>query len=292
MSSGGSGTSVGAVVVTMNDRPEGFAQALDSLLAQEGVELDVVVVGNGHVPGSIPAGVRTIGVPKNIGVQEGRNLGAAEVNGDYLFFFDDGTHLPVPDTLLRLATAFDQDPRLAYAQPRTCDPITGLTLRRWVPRLRASAPTRPGVVTFMAEGPVMVRRYAYELAGGWPKHFLLSHEEMDLAWRLWELGHHGRYLPDIIVHHPATATARPATLHRLNARNRVWTARRNLPRPLIPLHLATWSLITLCRLREGKALRACLAGFREGLAGGHGARQPMSWKTVYRLSRAGRPPIL
>ncbi|MFJ2753669.1 glycosyltransferase family 2 protein [Streptomyces sp. NPDC087297] len=275
----------------MSDRPEGFARALDSLLAQEGVELDVVVVGNGCAPGQVPAGVRTVGLSGNVGVQASRNVGAAEVEGDYLLFFDNGTHLPTPDTLLRLAAAFDRDAQLAYAQPRTCDPITGVTLRRWVPRLRA-APTRQGVVTVMAEGAVMVRRDAYELAGGWPEHVFLSHEEVDLAWRLWDLGYHGRYLPDVIVHHPATTPARSPSAHRLNARNRVWTARRNLPRPLIPLHLATWSLINLCRLREGKTLGASLAGFREGLAGGQGARKPMSWRTVYRLCRAGRPPIL
>ncbi|MFZ3475380.1 glycosyltransferase family 2 protein [Streptomyces sp. 4.24] len=291
MSSGASRPTVGAVVLTMNDRPEDFPRAMASLLAQEGVELDVVVVGNGCVPEQVPAGVRTVDLAENVGIPEGRNVGAAEVKGDYLFFFDNDAQLPATDTLARLVAEFPRDPQLAYAQPRICDPATGVTLRRWVPRLRASDPTRPGIVTVMAEGVVMIRRDAYDRAGGWPGHFFLFHEGVELAWRLWDLGCHGRYVPDIVVHHPATDPARHDTFYRLNARNRVWVARRNLPGPLIPLNLATWCLITLWRTRDRKALRVTRAGFREGLAGGQGPRQPMSWTTVLRLTLAGRPPI-
>ncbi|MFJ9552042.1 glycosyltransferase family 2 protein [Streptomyces erythrochromogenes] len=275
----------------MNDRPDGVSRTLEHLLSQEGIALDVVVVGE-VAPGEIPAGIRTVGICRSVGIPERRNLAASEVKGDYLFFLCDDTQLPAPDTLLRLATPFERDPQLAYAQPRTCDPVTGLTLRRWVPRLFGTHPTRPSVVTTMTEGAVMVRRNAYERAGGWPEHLHLSHEGMDLAWRLWDLGYHGRYLPRVTLNRPATTSARSLTVHRFNARDRVRTVRRCLPRPLIPLHLATWSLVTLCRLREGRTLRASLAGFREGLAEGPGSRRPMSWGTVYRLTKAGRPPIL
>ncbi|MBT2459926.1 glycosyltransferase family 2 protein [Streptomyces sp. ISL-86] len=291
MSSGASRPTVGAVVLTMNDRPEDFPQAMASLLAQEGVDLDVIVVGNGCVPEQVPEGVRTVTLTQNVGIPEGRNVGASEAKGDYLFFFDNDAHLPATNTLARLVAEFSRDPQLAYAQPRICDPVTGATLRRWVPRLRTSDPTRAGVVTVMAEGVVMVRRDLYDRVGGWPGHFFLFHEGVELAWRLWDLGGTGRYVPDIIVHHPATDPARHETFYRLNARNRVWVARRNLPRPLIPLNLATWTLVTLWRIRSRKALRVTLAGFREGLAGGQGPRKAMSWPTVLRLTRAGRPPI-
>lgn len=291
MSAGSTRPTVGAVVLTMNDRPEEFPRAMASLLAQEGIELDVVVVGNGCVPERVPAGVRTVDLPENAGIPEGRNIGADRVRGEYLFFFDNDAHLPDTDTLARLVAEFTRDPQLAYAQPRICDPDTGVTLRRWVPRLRASDPARPGIVTVMAEGVVMVRRDAYDRAGGWPGRFFLFHEGVELAWRLWDLGCHGRYVPDIVVHHPATDPARHDTFYRLNARNRVWVARRNLPRPLVPLNLAAWSLITLWRTRDPQALRVTVAGFREGLAGGQGPRHPMTWKTAARLTRAGRPPV-
>ncbi|MFF6793728.1 glycosyltransferase family 2 protein [Streptomyces filamentosus] len=283
---------VGAVVLTMNDRPGEFPRAMESLLAQEGVELDVVVVGNGCVPAQVPAGVRTVALAENVGIPEGRNIGARSVEGELLFFFDNDAVLPAADVLVRLAGALLREPGLAYVQPRIADPGTGITVRRWVPRLRAGDPERPGVVTVMAEGVVMIRRDAFDAAGGWPGHFFLFHEGVDLAWRLWDRGGAGRYLPDVVVHHPATDPARHDRFHRLNARNRVWLARRNLPAPLVPLNLTAFVLLTLWRSRDRAALRAAAAGFREGLRGGHRRRAPMSWRTVTRLTRAGRPPIV
>ncbi|MEU7367101.1 glycosyltransferase family 2 protein [Streptomyces hygroscopicus] len=291
MSTGASRPTVGAVVLTMNDRPEEFPRAMTSLLAQQGIELDVVVVGNGCTPEHVPPDVRTVQLAENVGIPEGRNIGARNVRGDYLFFFDNDAHLPAIDTLARLAAALQREATLAYVQPRISDPDTGVTLRRWVPRLRAADPSRPGAVTVMAEGVVMIRRDAFEAAAGWPGHFFLFHEGIDLAWRLWNQGGTGRYLPDIVVHHPATDPARHTRFYRLNARNRVWLARRNLPRVLELLHLATFVALTLWRFRDRSALTASFAGFREGLRGGYGERSPMSWRTVARLTRAGRPPI-
>lgn len=283
--------SVGAVVLTMNDRVEEFPAAMRSLLGQEGVELDVVVVGNGCVPALVPDGVRTVELAENVGIPEGRNVGASNVKGDYLFFFDNDAVLPTTDVLARLVAQFAAEPSLAYVQPRIRDPRSGVTLRRWVPRLRASDPDRGGTVTVMAEGVVMVRRDAFDQVGGWPGDFFLFHEGVDLAWRLWDNGRTGAYAPRIVVHHPATDPARHTLFYRLNARNRVWLARRNLPALLIPLNLATWIVLTLTRFRDPSALRASLTGFTEGLRTFPGPRTPMRWTTVRKLTRAGRPPI-
>jgi GT2 family glycosyltransferase len=282
---------IGAVVLTMNNRPGEFPVAMSSLLAQEGVDLDVVVVGNGCEPELVPDGVKTVALPVNVGIPEGRNIGAAGVGGDLIFFFDDDAVLPSPGVLRRLADQFALDPRRAFVQPRIADPRTGLTLRRWVPRLRASDPARAGTVTVMAEGVVMVRRAAFEAAGGWPGHFFLFHEGVDLAWRLWDRGFTGHYAGDVVVNHPATDPARHAAFYRLNARNRVWLALRNLPAPLVPFNLAVWALVTLWRFRDPAVLRTSLAGFAEGVKGGYGTRAPMSWSTAVRLARAGRPPF-
>ncbi|MER5974572.1 glycosyltransferase family 2 protein [Streptomyces sp. NPDC002055] len=291
MDTGASRPAIGAVVLTMNDRPEEFPRAMASLLGQRDVDLDIVVVGNGCSPEQVPTGVKAVTLSENVGIPEGRNVGATHVRGDYVFFFDNDAILPSTDVLARLAAALEGDASLAYAQPRIADPDTGLTLPRWVPRLRASDRTRPGTVTVMAEGVVMIRRSAFDQAGGWPGHFFLFHEGVDLAWRLWDQGGTGRYLPEIVVHHPATNPARHTRFYRLNARNRVWVARRNLPGVLVPPNLATFVLLTLWRFRDRSALRASLDGFREGLRGGYGERSPMSWRTVLRLTRAGRPPI-
>lgn len=287
---------IDVLVLTMNDRPEAFRQAMTSLLTQQEVDLRVVIVGNGVEPDYVPAGVRTVTLPVNTGIPEGRNVGADALGGpgcgEFIFFFDNDAVLPTPDTLARLVAEGRRHPEAAYIQPRIADPGTGVTMRRWVPRLRASDATRSGTITVMAEGVVLVRRTDYEQAGGWPGHFFLFHEGIDLSWRLWDLGRTGWYAPEFVIHHPATNPARHAQYYRLVARNRVWLAYRRLPAPLVPLYLATWTLLSIIRIRSRANLTVWFAGLREGLKGGHGQRRPMTWTTVLRLTRAGRPPII
>jgi hypothetical protein len=94
------------------------------------------------------------------------------------------------------------------------------------------------------------------------------------------------------MNHPATSPARHAIYYRLNARNRVWVARRNLPAALVPVYLGLWAVIMVVRLRALTPLRTWFAGFLEGWRTDPGLRRPMRWSTVWRMTRLGRPPIL
>ena len=101
-----------------------------------------------------------------------------------------------------------------------------------------------------------------------------------------------RYAGDIVVHHPANLPARNALYYRYNARNRVCVARRNLPIPLVPIYLASWITITVLRLKPRSQLRTWFAGLFEGITTPCGLRRPLSWRTVLRMTRAGRPPVI
>lgn len=285
-------SSVGAVVLSMGTRPEDFPRALESLLAQSGVDLDVVVVGNGWEPRGLPDGVRTVHLAENVGIPEGRNVGAAAVGGDVILFYDDDAYLPTDDVVARLVDVLDRDPAVAAVQPRPVDPTGKPSPQRWVPRPGGGDPLRPGVVTWVWEGTFAIRRDVFERVGGWPGHFFYGHEGIDLMWRVWDLGYVGWYAPDIVMNHPATSPTRHAVYYRMNARNRVWVARRNLPWPLVVAHLAAWTVLTVVRLHSPRKLAPWFAGFREGLGPGSGERRPMSWRTVWRLTRAGRPPVV
>jgi GT2 family glycosyltransferase len=285
-------STVGAVVLSMGTRPVEFPKALESLLAQRGVDLDVVVVGNGWEPTGLPDGVRSLHLPENVGIPEGRNIGAAAVEGEVIFFYDDDAYLPTDDVVARLVDVLDRDPRVAAVQPRPVDPVGGPSPQRWVPRLGGGVPRRPGGVTWGWEGTFARRRDVFDRVGGWPGHFFYGHEGIELMWRVWDSGHVGWYAPDIVMNHPATSPTRHAVYYRMNARNRVWVARRNLPWPLVPPYLAVWTAVTVLRLRSPGKLAQWFAGFREGLGPGAGERRPMSWRTVWRLTRAGRPPVV
>lgn len=282
---------IAAVVLSMGDRPDELSRALNTLLAQEGVTLDVVVVGNGWVPSGLPADVRSIALTENVGIPAGRNIGAAATEGDYLFFYDDDAALPARDALARLCEVFE-DPEVAVVQPRPADPAGRPAPRRWVPRLRTGHGGRGGDIVVFWEGVCCIRRTAFEAVGGWPGHFWYGHEGIDLALRLIDAGWRLVYACTIEVTHPATPVTRHTVFFRMNARNRVWVARRNLPWPIVPVYLASWVVLTGLRFRQLHALRTWADGFIEGWRTAPGRRHPISWRTVGRLTLSGRPPII
>ncbi|MEW9515698.1 glycosyltransferase family 2 protein [Streptomyces tubercidicus] len=288
---------IGAVVLTMGNRPEELRALLDSVAKQNGDPIEAVVVGNGSPLPELPEGVRTVELPENVGIPAGRNVGIEAFGPggsdvDVLLFLDDDGLLAREDTAELCREAFAADPALGIISFRIADPDTGETQRRHVPRLRASDPMRSSRVTTFLGGANAVRTHVFEEVGGLPDDFFYAHEETDLAWRALDAGWQIDYRSDMVLFHPTTAPARHAVYHRMVARNRVWLARRNLPALLVPVYLGVWFLLTLARRPSRPALRAWLGGFKEGCVTPCGPRRPMKWATVWRLTRLGRPPVI
>jgi GT2 family glycosyltransferase len=284
---------VGVVVLSQGRRPDGLAASLASVLRQEGVELDVVVVGNGWEPQGLAEGVRGIHLPENRGIPAGRNAGVRHVEGDALFFLDDDETVPSATFLADSLALMRRTGDVALIQPRIVDPTGAATPRRWIPRVRKGDPAASSAVFSVLEGAVVVRRDAFEAAGGWAGEFFYAHEGIELAWRIWDQGLRAWYAGDLVAHHPAVAPTRHAEYHRLNARNRVWLARRNLPLVLVPIYVGSWTAVQLLRsARNRDGLATWLRGWREGWTTSPGERRPMSWGTVLRMTRAGRPPVI
>ncbi|MEU3497163.1 glycosyltransferase family 2 protein [Kitasatospora cineracea] len=288
---------LGAVIITMGNRPAELNALIESVRAQQGPPVELAVVGNGAPLPVLPEGVRSVELPENLGIPGGRNVGI-ELFGpdgrdvDAVLFLDDDGLLPNTDSAELLRAAFTADPGLGIVSFRIADPETGTTQRRHVPRLRASDPLHASRVTTFLGGASAVRSAVFPQAGQLPAEFFYAHEETDLAWRALDAGWSIDYRPDVVLHHPATSPARHATYFHNVARNRVWLARRNLPAPLVPLYLGTWFLLTVLRRPSGAALKAWLGGFRAGWSEPCGPRRPMKWSTVWRLTRLGRPPII
>ncbi|MFG2878941.1 glycosyltransferase family 2 protein [Streptomyces sp. NPDC048337] len=288
---------LGAVIITMGNRPDDLKALLDSVARQQGDPVEVVVVGQGVEVTGLPEGVRTVSLPENLGIPGGRNVGLEAFGPggrevDVLLFLDDDGLLERTDTAELCRQAFTEDPGLGIISFRIADPETGETQRRHVPRLRASDPMRSSRVTTFLGGANAVRTTVFEQVGALPAEFFYAHEETDLAWRALDAGWSIDYRADMVLLHPTTAPSRHAVYHRMVARNRVWLARRNLPAPLVPVYLGVWLLLTLLRRPSVPALKAWFGGFREGWTTPCGPRRPMRWRTVWRLTRLGRPPVI
>jgi GT2 family glycosyltransferase len=161
-----------------------------------------------------------------------------------------------------------------------------------VPRLRLGNPYASSPATSLWEGAVALPRRVFDATGGWPGEFFYAHEGIDLVWRVWDAGYLPWYAADLVAHHPVIDPARHGEYYRMNARNRVWLARRNLPAVLEPFYVGTWVGMTVLRVHDRQALAAWFAGLREGIEQRPSGRRPMRWRTVAAMTRAGRPPVI
>ena len=112
------------VILTMGDRPAEVSRAIDSVLAQHGPAVELVVVGNGAEVTGLPAGVRTVSLPENVGVAAGRNAGVQVCTGDVVLFLDDDGWYPDQDLAAHIAARFAADPDLAVLSMRIVDPAS------------------------------------------------------------------------------------------------------------------------------------------------------------------------
>ncbi|WP_416971572.1 glycosyltransferase family 2 protein [Streptomyces sp. 4F14] len=292
---------IAVAVVTMGNRPDEVDALLESVAKQSLAPARIVIVGNGcRLPEftdrlALPGEVTLIELDENLGCPGGRNEALTRLREygdvDVVVDLDDDGLLPDPDTLRGVRDLFAADDALGIVGFRIADEH-GETARRHVPRPGKTDPLDGGYVTgFLGGGHALSMRMLAQ-TGDWPAEFFFAHEETDLAWRAIDAGWKILYAPELLLQHPKTSPARHAIYYRVTARNRVWLVRRNLPLPLIPVHLGIWLAVTLLRTRSLAGLRAWFAGFAEGVRQPAGPRRPMRWGTVWRLTRLGRPPVI
>ena len=279
------------MVLTQGRRPADLRVALDSLLRQHGVVMDIVVVGNGWEPVDLPGGVAGLGLPENLGIPAGRNAGVPHVTGELLLFLDDDEVVPHAGFVAEAARRFAADPELGMIQPRIDVLGGGTPPRRWTPRSRVGDRTRSSPAFYVMEGALVLRRAAFEAAGGWPGSFWYAHEGTELTWRIWDAGYTVVYAGDLVAEHPLTAVTRHQQYYRLNGRNRAWLARRNLPWVFAVPYVASWTGLQILRSRrDPRSLLTFLNGVLEGFRTPT-ERRPLRWRTIARMTRHGRPPV-
>ena len=81
-----------SVVIPTHNRPALLLRAIDSVLTQERVADEIIVVDNGTLrvqADRLPSGVHLIEAPANIGASQARNIGVSAATGAFIAFLDD-----------------------------------------------------------------------------------------------------------------------------------------------------------------------------------------------------------
>jgi GT2 family glycosyltransferase len=139
----------------------------------------------------------------NVGCVAGRNRLAAQARGEFLVFLDDDGEVRAADAVARLVAAAQADPRVGVVSMAlynaASDEPTGW--RRTLGKLPYAC-----YHASYAGGACLMRRRAFEEAGGYDEAFAGFGEEFDLAVRLYAAGWAVLHFPDVAFHHHVEKT--------------------------------------------------------------------------------------
>jgi N-acetylglucosaminyl-diphospho-decaprenol L-rhamnosyltransferase len=187
------------VVILTRDDGAALDEAVSSALGSLGIDVRVWVIDNGSQP---PA--RVVDDPrvklyrnqKDLGVAAGRNQGVRVGKAPFVCLLDSEARLH-PNTLLTLAGALEDDPKLGLVGPvfdgqePEATAGTAPTLLRLVARVRTRAPSPTGdrrEVDWLSGACQVFGREGFNYVGGFDEWYFYGPESVDFCLRIREAG--------------------------------------------------------------------------------------------------------
>lgn len=204
-----------SVIIPTYNRASMVCDCVDSVLAQENVSLEVIVVDDyspddteskivGRFGGDLR--VRYVRNAKNSFQAVSRNNGAKIANGDHLFFLDDDNLLR-PNVLTELLECLARHPDAGLVAPLSIHQRPGKSnliwtlgsdFSRWTSQPRDNQPNLPfdqlpdeplDWPTTYSPNAILVPRRIFDAVGGFDEHYVQIFEESDLGWKVIEAGY-------------------------------------------------------------------------------------------------------
>jgi GT2 family glycosyltransferase len=206
------------VVILSWNRRERTLEAIESALAQRGVEVHVQVVDQGSAE-EVLQGLRPLAAQgritlrelgRNVGVAAGRNLAMGLGTSPVVVALDNDAEFEDPGALSRVAARFAAEPSLGAVGFRILNASTREDDRlSWVyPRpLRARSGEGFEATRFCGAGHAL-RRSALEKTRGYDERLFFYWEELDLSYQLIREGYRIVYEPGVRVLHKVDPEAR------------------------------------------------------------------------------------
>lgn len=277
-----------AVVIPSWNSAGLLPRCLDSL-ADQGAELELLVVDNGSGDGSVELlrerGVPHVSLPQNVGFAAAVNLGAARTKAPAVLALNADTVLE-PGAVGRLAAALAADPELGGVQPRILQlepggerdaerarlysrgmalSADGRAFEEGAGEAQDSRSATAREVFGVCGAACLLRRELFERLGGYDERYFAFYEDVDLNVRARIAGWRFAYVPEAVVWHLGNATwmaeapSPGAWNARLVARNRLATQAKFMPARSLP-RIAAVEAGALARAARQRRLRATLGG--------------------------------
>jgi GT2 family glycosyltransferase len=226
--------------------------------------------------------------PENLGAV-GRNAGLKVATGDFIVSLDDDVY-GISDEDLECLCRLSTQERLGAVNFKVLEEGTD-RIANWCHPCDFEIYSDTEFETHrISEGAVALRREALQEVGYYPDYFFISHEGLDLAYRLINAGWRLIYNPNIDVIHGYDPAGRPGwRRYYYDTRNHLWFALRNLSFGAAVRHLIVgWGAMLVYAVRDGfflywlKAVRDAVLGAPRAW---HDRRPPsiqarMKWRQI------------
>ena len=275
-----------ASVVILNYNNGAFlSKCLSSVFSADYPNLEVILVDNGSIDGSINQVKRDFGNesrlkivqnPRNLGASAGRNIGSKHASGKYLAFLDSDTEVD-RNWLREAVSQMERNPSIATVQcklvllsdPRKIDYIGDFISQFGFLVQRAPLGAYDGDISretaqiFGVKSAGMVsNRHILEKIGLFDEDYFIYMEETDLFWRVWLNGSHVVYSPASIVYHDfgrmsKLLSQRAKFLSKYHGtKNYVTTILKNADGinllKIVPIHIMLWFGIVIWHFGRGR----------------------------------------
>lgn len=248
-----------SVVIVNHNGKHHLGTCLAGLQAQTGPSFEIILVDNASSDGSVEwvresfPSVMVVAVDSNLGFAAGNNRGATEARGSLLAFLNNDTRVE-PGWLMALRHGLESGDRIAMTTSRIVymhDPTIldsggdGITRAGGAFKHGHGGPAtaylRRREVFGACGAAFLILRSVFETVGGFDEDFFLSHEDVDLSYRVRLLGYRCVYIPEAVVRHVGSATlGRTSALSVFyGQRNLEWVYAKNTPASVL---LRTWPL--------------------------------------------------
>ena len=256
MQKAASNTSGVTVVIPSYNRRDSVLLLLDDLMRQEGIELEIIIVDdkspddtNRQIRAKFPQ-VRILENSVNSGPAFSRNEGIRAATHECILGLD--SDVRVPDTRLaaKIIHRFEQHPEASMLALRVIGP-DGVSddMPRWCHPFPAEGYAQHHVWTDYFSGTGYAgRKHKLIEAGLFPSILYMHHEEVELAYRMLDIGGAILHCPDLLVHHfPHPVANRGRVEIYFHPRNQVLIAFGLFPTAYAFLHLLPRTAFQLLR---------------------------------------------
>ena len=274
-----------SVLINSRDRPETLTRCLQSVLSQQYVLFDVIVLDDASSGCHLEAVVgpqfpddrlNFLRTEMPLGVARGRNLLMARATGDVFVIIDDDAYFESNDALSHIVETFHSYPQAGIIACKIVDHRAGkqqlLVPFSWRSRRQQPAITQNlDLVSYFLGGGHAILRQTIEVCGTYSDSLIFGEEELDLSYRVIEAGYEIYFLPDVIIHHyPSESVVadeknfqHPELYYHVH--NRLYLAYRYLPWKFVPLYLFIWLVRHSIDAIKTGGITEVLAGIRDGL---------------------------